>query len=118
MCLDKFFNPQAVAIIGATENPQNITSTIIKNLFEMDFKGSIHAKFILGGNIHANKDIMVDSKVVNSTVKTLETIIIPKGRTGENVLQISSTEAKFPYYNGITKLFSRFFINPPCKIHV
>jgi acyl-CoA synthetase (NDP forming) len=41
MCLDKFFNPQAVAIIGATENPQNITSTIIKNLFEMDFKGVI-----------------------------------------------------------------------------
>ncbi|MCP4266466.1 MAG: CoA-binding protein [Candidatus Brocadiaceae bacterium] len=41
MCLNKFFNPQSVAIIGATENPQNITSTIIQNLFEMGFKGSI-----------------------------------------------------------------------------
>ncbi len=41
MYLDKFFNPQSVAIIGATENPQNITSTIIQNLFEMGFKGSI-----------------------------------------------------------------------------
>ncbi len=41
MYLDKFFNPQSVAIIGATENPQNITSTIIQNLFEIGFKGSI-----------------------------------------------------------------------------
>ncbi len=41
MYLDKFFNPKSVAIIGATENPQNITSTIIQNLFEMGFKGSI-----------------------------------------------------------------------------
>ena len=41
MYLDKFFNPQSVAIIGATEDPQNITSTIIQNLFEMGFKGRI-----------------------------------------------------------------------------
>ncbi len=47
----------------------------------MDFKGSIHEKFILGGNIHVNKDITVDSEVVNSTVKTLGAIIILKGRT-------------------------------------
>ena len=39
--LNKFFNPQSVAIIGATENPQNITSTIIQNLFEMGFKGDL-----------------------------------------------------------------------------
>ena len=41
MYLDNFFNPQSVAIIGATEDPQNITSTIIQNLFEMGFKGSV-----------------------------------------------------------------------------
>jgi len=41
MYIDKFFNPQSVAIIGATEDPQNITSTIIQNLFEMGFKGSV-----------------------------------------------------------------------------
>jgi len=41
MYLDKFFNPQSVAIIGATEDPQNITSTIIQNLSEMGFKGSV-----------------------------------------------------------------------------
>ncbi|MDP6924078.1 MAG: CoA-binding protein [Candidatus Scalindua sp.] len=41
MYIDKFFNPQSVAIIGATEDPQNITSIIIQNLFEMGFKGSV-----------------------------------------------------------------------------
>ena len=41
MYLDKFFNPQSVAIIGATEDPQNITSTIIQNLFEMGFEGRV-----------------------------------------------------------------------------
>jgi len=41
MYIDKFFNPQSVAIIGATEDPQNITSTIIQNLFQMGFKGSV-----------------------------------------------------------------------------
>ncbi len=41
MYLNKFFNPQSVAIIGATEDPQNITSTIIQNLFQMGFKGRV-----------------------------------------------------------------------------
>ncbi|MBT6563987.1 MAG: hypothetical protein HON76_15815 [Candidatus Scalindua sp.] len=41
MYLDKFFNPQSIAIIGATEDEQNITSVIFNNLFEMDYKGTI-----------------------------------------------------------------------------
>ena len=41
MSLDKFFNPQSIAIIGATENEQNITSAIFNNLFEMGYKGTI-----------------------------------------------------------------------------
>jgi acyl-CoA synthetase (NDP forming) len=41
MGLDNFFDPHSVAIIGATENRQNITSTIFNNLSEMGFKGTI-----------------------------------------------------------------------------
>ena len=41
MTLEKFFNPKSVAVIGATENPQNITSAIIKNLIETGFKGRL-----------------------------------------------------------------------------
>ncbi|MDR4496520.1 MAG: acetate--CoA ligase family protein [Candidatus Scalindua sp.] len=41
MPLEKFFNPQSIAIIGATEDPQNITSVIVKNLEEMGYRGRI-----------------------------------------------------------------------------
>jgi len=41
MTLEKFFNPQSVAIVGATEDTQNITSIIFKNLIEMGYKGKI-----------------------------------------------------------------------------
>jgi acyl-CoA synthetase (NDP forming) len=41
MTLEKFFNPESVAVIGATEDPKNITSTIITNLIEMGFEGKL-----------------------------------------------------------------------------
>ena len=41
MTLEKFFNPKSVAVIGATEDPKNITSTIITNLIEMGFAGKL-----------------------------------------------------------------------------
>ncbi len=41
MPLEKFFTPQSIAIIGATEDPQNITSVIYKNLDEMGYEGQI-----------------------------------------------------------------------------
>ncbi len=42
-------------------------------------EGSIHAKFIDGGYIQANGDIVVESEIVNSTVKTLGSVITPEG---------------------------------------
>ncbi len=50
-------------------------------------EGSIHAKFIDGGYIQANGDIVVDSEIVNSTVKTLGSVITPDGHIvgGETV---------------------------------
>lgn len=41
MTLEKFFNPRSVAVIGATENPENITSTIITNLLGMRYEGRL-----------------------------------------------------------------------------
>ncbi|MFV1976178.1 MAG: acetate--CoA ligase family protein [Candidatus Scalindua sp.] len=41
MAFEKFFNPESVAVIGATEDPENITSMIMKNLIEMGFDGRI-----------------------------------------------------------------------------
>jgi hypothetical protein len=42
-------------------------------------EGGIHAKFIDGGYIQANADIVVESEIVNSTVKTLGSVSIPGG---------------------------------------
>ena len=41
MAFEKFFNPESVAVIGATEDPKNITSMIMKNLIEMKFEGKL-----------------------------------------------------------------------------
>ena len=41
MALEKFFNPKSVAVIGATEEPKDVTSTIITNLIEMGFAGKL-----------------------------------------------------------------------------
>lgn len=43
-------------------------------------EGSINAKFIHGGDIQANKDIVVEKEIINSTVKTLGSVIISRGR--------------------------------------
>ena len=41
MAFEKFFNPESVALIGATEDPKKITSMIMKNLIEMGFEGRL-----------------------------------------------------------------------------
>ncbi len=42
-------------------------------------EGGIHAKFIDGGYIQANADIVIENEIVNSTVKTLGSVIIARG---------------------------------------
>ncbi len=43
-------------------------------------EGSINAKYIDGGNIQANKDIVIEREIINSTLHTLGAIMIPRGR--------------------------------------
>ncbi len=43
-------------------------------------KGCINAKYIDGGNIQANKDIVIEKEIINSTLHTLGAVVIPKGR--------------------------------------
>ena len=39
--MDQLFYPKSVAVIGASENPDNLARTIVENLFEFQFKGEI-----------------------------------------------------------------------------
>lgn len=43
-------------------------------------QGGIHTTYILGAYIEAGKDIVVQNEIMQSTVKTLGGVIIPKGR--------------------------------------
>ena len=43
-------------------------------------EGCISAKYIDGGIIQANKDIVVEREIINSTLHTLGAVVIPKGR--------------------------------------
>ncbi len=43
-------------------------------------EGSINAKYVAGGNIQANKDIVVEREIINSTLHTLGAVMIPRGR--------------------------------------
>jgi len=42
-------------------------------------EGSINAKYINGGNIQANQDIVVEREIINSTLHTLGAVMIPRG---------------------------------------
>ena len=50
-------------------------------------EGSIHAMYILGGDIQAKKDVVVTREIVNVNLKTLGAVMISKGRIvgGETV---------------------------------
>lgn len=43
-------------------------------------EGGINAMYIDGGNIQANKDIVVSREIINSTLHTLGAVVVPKGR--------------------------------------
>ena len=40
--LEKFFNPQSVAIVGASNNPAKMSFRPLNNLYSLDFKGKIY----------------------------------------------------------------------------
>src|SRR3989344_2237492 len=39
--MDKFFNPDSIAVIGASRNPNKIGSVILSNLISAKFKGKL-----------------------------------------------------------------------------
>ena len=41
-CIDFFFKPESIALIGASPNPEKLSHTILRSLREMNFKGKIY----------------------------------------------------------------------------
>lgn len=42
MSIKKLFEPNSVAVVGASRDPQKLGHIILKNLVEADFKGIIY----------------------------------------------------------------------------
>ncbi len=47
--------------------------------YKIVVEGGIQAKFIDGGDIQAKEDIVVEKEIINSNIKTLGAVIIPRG---------------------------------------
>ena len=43
--MEQLFNPKSVAVIGVSEDPQNLARNIVQNLFKFQFHGEI---FLIG----------------------------------------------------------------------
>lgn len=41
-CIDFFFKPESIALIGASPNPEKLSCTILENLLKMGFSGKIY----------------------------------------------------------------------------
>ncbi len=50
--MDKIFYPDSVAVIGASDRPDNLSANIIANLLEFDYGGDIYAVGLREGQVH------------------------------------------------------------------
>ena len=82
--LEHFFNPESVAIVGATNNHYKMNFRILENLVNLNFKGRIypvnrHSKKILGIEVFSRlQDIKDRIDLVVSAVPASKTIDIVK----------------------------------------
>lgn len=97
--LDSLFNPQSVAIIGASRTPGKVGFEVLKNIVDSGYHGKIYpinpnAKNILGFKCYSNvQDITesIDLGIVIVPARIVPQIISEIGRKGiKNVIIISS----------------------------
>lgn len=96
--LDKFFNPENVAVIGASDRQGTVGWRLIKNLTEMGYKGKVYPvnirkQEILGMKAYQSIEQIehVDLAVIATPAKTVPGVVEECGRAGvKNVIIISA----------------------------
>lgn len=92
--LDLFFNPESVAVVGATNNPFKMNFRLLENLVRLNFKGRIYpvnrsAKEILGRKVFARlRDIKDRIDLVVSAVPAAQTMDIVRECDSVGVRQV------------------------------
>jgi len=92
--LDRFFNPESVAVVGATNNPFKMNFSLLENLVRLNFKGRIypvnrHSKEILGIKVFSClQDIKDRIDLVVSAVPASKTMDIVRECDSIGVRQV------------------------------
>jgi acetyltransferase len=88
--LDKVFNPQSIALIGASDEKGSVGYALIKNLTELGYEGkiypvNIHKHEILGFKAYQTVDQLsetVDLAVIATPAKTVPDLVEQCGKAG------------------------------------
>jgi len=88
--LDKIFNPESIAVIGASDEEGSVGYTLMKNLTELGYKGkfypvNIHKTEILGLKAYQTVDQLpetVDLAIIATPAKTVPDIVEQCGKAG------------------------------------
>ncbi|MFQ5686129.1 MAG: acetate--CoA ligase family protein [Candidatus Scalindua sp.] len=113
MSLEKFFNPESVAVIGATEDPKKITSMIMKNLIEMGFEGRLvpvnpHHDEVFGYKCYLSlleiKE-KIDLTVISIPARFVPEVLRQQATCGiKNAIVVSGGFAESGYEGGVLEL--------------
>jgi len=88
--VDKIFYPESVAVIGASEKPDNLAAGIIRNLIAFGYAGAVHVVGLRAGQVHgipivASVDALpdgIDLAVILTPAATVPDLLAACGRKG------------------------------------
>ncbi|MFX1476127.1 MAG: GNAT family N-acetyltransferase [Promethearchaeota archaeon] len=88
--LDKIFNPQVIALIGASDREGSVGYTLMKNLIESGFEGTVYPinirkKTILGVRAYPHVDKvpeLIDLAIIATPAKTVPAVLEECGKAG------------------------------------
>ena len=88
--LDKIFNPQSIAVIGASDKKDSIGYTLMQNLTQLDYKVKVYPvnirkKEILGNKAYQRVNELpetVDLAIIATPAKTLPSLVEECGKAG------------------------------------
>jgi acyl-CoA synthetase (NDP forming) len=96
--VDKIFYPDSIVVVGVSERPDNLATTIISNLLAFGYEGDIHAVGLRSGKVHGIPILTslqslpdgVDLAVILTPAATVPGLLEACGRKGISRVVIES----------------------------
>ena len=90
--LEPLFNPESVAIVGASHHEGKIGHTVVKNIVESGYKGRIYPVNPKGGEILGLK---VYKNIFEIEEKVDVAIIVVPAKVAENIIEDVAKKARY-----------------------